>query len=170
MMHRNCRRAKHFNISVSKILHFESREKGNLLLSSLASKSKLFFDLSQQGQTLRNLENSMLCLQQEVMRRLWCVCSWWQLFSRETDAVTSSTTSPVLCMDSALSTPLTPQLSNLSLTPQLKFLITVTVIRPECQQGQGCPICRIGTAAKGSFGGITITNCCCKMCSYSTFC
>lgn len=33
-----------------------------------------------------------------------------------------------------------------------RFLITVIVIRPECQGAKWHPICRIGQAAKGSFG------------------
>lgn len=43
-----------------------------------------------------------------------------------------------------------PALSN-SVLPA-RFLITVIVIRPECQGAKWHPICRIGQAAKGSFG------------------
>lgn len=44
-----------------------------------------------------------------------------------------------------------PPASSSSVLPA-RFLITVIVIRPECQGAKWHPICRIGQAAKGSFG------------------
>lgn len=77
-------------------------------------------------------------------------------------------TSPVPVYRELCRTPLSLSALQLSLTHQV-------LNQSDCNQarmpkGQRRPICGIGKAVKGSFGGITITNCCCTMCSYSTFC